>query len=490
VIEVNRGGRAIPLTIQFTAVREAREFVATVPGATSGLIFGTYSPDALTIDHVAARPAAQRPIGIFRVQSEGWPALTEPDRQKLRDLAPAGGLVLVLRTLHQRPWPATLFVVEPLATAGADLPLAEFPFDEYLLRNGWLTDLAPPLPPAAPPRKRTTLRLLLGLAAILLLGAGGAAAYRWAPSQWRTLAFSPAPTADRAAPVPEVPAVEGTTLGLKLSPTAGHLELSWNRQADAVRLATSGSVSIRNGPVTRVLTLNPEQLREGRILYLPMSGVDVDMRLEVVTASGRTEAESVQLVSFNTAPAVPMTALTPPRPAPRPAPRRPAANAEPDEPDPEPFILHRAVKPFRADSLTSRTKSAANAAPETPSVAAPGVADVNLRAIGTTAAPAPAPPVPGANSIPPPGHQEEAQLLSGRLPEYPSQAREDRVTGMVELEITIGADGRVKSTRILNGDPRLREAAIIAVRKWIYKPGMLNGKPVQSQRQVLLNFKP
>jgi protein TonB len=377
--------------------------------------------------------------------------------------------------------------VEPLATAGADLPLAEFPFDEYLLRNGWLTDLAPPLPPAPPPRKHTARRVLLGLAAMLLLGAGGAAAYRWAPLQWRTFAFSPAATVDRAAPVPEVPAVEGTTLGLKVSPTAGHLELSWNRQADAVRLATSGSVSIRNGPVTRVLTLNPEQLREGRILYLPMSGVDVDIRLEVVTAGGRTEAESVQLVSFNTAPAVPMTALTPPRPAPR----RPAAADDPEEPDPEPFVLHRAVKPFRTDSLTSRTKSAsANSTPETPAVGTPGVADVNLGAIGTTAAPAPAPPVPAANSVPSGGHQEEAQLLSGRLPEYPSQAREARPTGMVELEITIGADGRVKSARGLKGDPRLREAAIIAVRKWIYKPSMLNGKPVESQRQILVNFKP
>jgi protein TonB len=80
-------------------------------------------------------------------------------------------------------------------------------------------------------------------------------------------------------------------------------------------------------------------------------------------------------------------------------------------------------------------------------------------------------------------------LISGRRPEFPRQALDARVTGTVEIEITIGTDGRVKSARATKGDPRLRTTALEAVKQWIYRPATLNGKTIESQRQIVVNFK-
>jgi protein TonB len=479
VMEVRREGRAIPLTVQYVAIREIREFVAAVPGANCGMLFGTYSADAIVIDHAASAPCAQRPIGFFRVQSGGWPAITEADRQKMRDLRPTGGLLLVIRTLAQRPWPATLYAVDCLRLDSPDAPLAEFPFDEYLLRNGWLTDLTPPVPPVQPaPPKRLGRWASIGLAVTVLLLGGAAAAYRWLPLPARSgTASTDRDTADAAIP-------DAAPLALKLSPTAGNLELSWNRDADAVRIAAAGTLSIRNGPATRVIQLSPDQLREGRILYLPLSGVDVDVRLEVTTASGRTEAESVQLVSFNTAPGLPLPSLTAPQPPTR------QANSRADRAEQrETVALQRAVKPFRTEALARPvmpTPPADISVPDTPPVGAPKTVDLNLA--GMAAPPAPPPRV--KQQPPPGGRIDEARLISGPAPEYPRQAREARIAGTVELQVTIGADGTVKSARAIRGDPRLRQPALDAVKQWIYRPTMLNGKPVEAQRQIVLNFKP
>jgi protein TonB len=42
---------------------------------------------------------------------------------------------------------------------------------------------------------------------------------------------------------------------------------------------------------------------------------------------------------------------------------------------------------------------------------------------------------------------------------------------------------------VVRGHPLLRQAAVDAVKQWIYRPTMLNGSPVETQTQVLLNFK-
>lgn len=64
-------------------------------------------------------------------------------------------------------------------------------------------------------------------------------------------------------------------------------------------------------------------------------------------------------------------------------------------------------------------------------------------------------------------------------PAYNELARRARTSGIVIVEAIINANGDVTDARILKGLPfGLDEAALTAVRKWKFKPGTLNGRPV------------
>ena len=73
-------------------------------------------------------------------------------------------------------------------------------------------------------------------------------------------------------------------------------------------------------------------------------------------------------------------------------------------------------------------------------------------------------------------------------PVYPSIARDAEVEGVVIIEATIGADGRVKDTRVLRSQPLLEHAAVEAVKQWRFTPTLLNGVPVPILMTVTVNF--
>ena len=57
------------------------------------------------------------------------------------------------------------------------------------------------------------------------------------------------------------------------------------------------------------------------------------------------------------------------------------------------------------------------------------------------------------------------------LPKYPALARQLKLSGKVRVEVTVSPDGRVKSTRIIGGNPLLADAALDAIRMWRYETG-------------------
>jgi protein TonB len=59
---------------------------------------------------------------------------------------------------------------------------------------------------------------------------------------------------------------------------------------------------------------------------------------------------------------------------------------------------------------------------------------------------------------------------------------------VVKLEAVIGPDGRVEKVQAISGPPLLRQAAIDAVRQWVYEPSRLNGQPVRTTTQIEINF--
>lgn len=73
------------------------------------------------------------------------------------------------------------------------------------------------------------------------------------------------------------------------------------------------------------------------------------------------------------------------------------------------------------------------------------------------------------------------QVIKNVEPDYPLIAKRAGVGGTVAIRAVIGKDGTVKSAQLLKGLEQfgMDEAALEAVKQRVYKPGMLEGKPVE-----------
>jgi protein TonB len=74
-------------------------------------------------------------------------------------------------------------------------------------------------------------------------------------------------------------------------------------------------------------------------------------------------------------------------------------------------------------------------------------------------------------------------------PVYPQLARTARIEGVVELEGIIGIDGRIHDLKVKGGHPFLVQAAVEAVRQWLYNPGTLNGELVEVIAPITVTFR-
>jgi protein TonB len=63
----------------------------------------------------------------------------------------------------------------------------------------------------------------------------------------------------------------------------------------------------------------------------------------------------------------------------------------------------------------------------------------------------------------------ERKVINRIAPVYPALAKRMHVSGVVKLEVVIRANGEVKSTSALGGNPVLIEAAVSAVQKWKFE---------------------
>ena len=87
--------------------------------------------------------------------------------------------------------------------------------------------------------------------------------------------------------------------------------------------------------------------------------------------------------------------------------------------------------------------------------------------------PAPGKPITVTSDI------QSAKLLRKVIPVYPQLAIMARLSGTVHLVGTIGKDGMIEQLQVVSGPPMLVQAAMDAVRQWVYRPTMLNNKPVE-----------
>jgi TonB family protein len=91
---------------------------------------------------------------------------------------------------------------------------------------------------------------------------------------------------------------------------------------------------------------------------------------------------------------------------------------------------------------------------------------------------------------PVPGNTQTAALIRKTKPLYPKAAMSAGITGAVRLRVVIARDGTVNSVQAVSGHPMLADAAIEAVKTWLYKPTTLNGIPVELITEVTVQFPP
>jgi protein TonB len=101
---------------------------------------------------------------------------------------------------------------------------------------------------------------------------------------------------------------------------------------------------------------------------------------------------------------------------------------------------------------------------------------------------APPPPPPPQAPVRVGGSIKQPTKVKDVKPVYPPIAQSARVQGVVIIEATIGPDGRVKDAKVLRSIPLLDQAALDAVKQWVFTPTLLNNVPVSVIMTVTVNF--
>jgi TonB family protein len=92
-------------------------------------------------------------------------------------------------------------------------------------------------------------------------------------------------------------------------------------------------------------------------------------------------------------------------------------------------------------------------------------------------------PVRAVDDIKPP------KLIKKVEPLYPESARKAEIEGVVIIEATTDQYGKVTKTKVLRSIPELDQAAMDAVKQWVYEPFIKDGKPVGMIFTVTVQFK-
>jgi protein TonB len=100
-----------------------------------------------------------------------------------------------------------------------------------------------------------------------------------------------------------------------------------------------------------------------------------------------------------------------------------------------------------------------------------------------------APPPPPVKPVRVGGDVREPRKVLDVAPVYPDLAMKAHVEGIVIIEATIDPRGRVVNATVLKGVPVLDEAALEAVRQWVYTPTLLNGVPTPVIMTVTVRFR-
>ena len=195
----------------------------------------------------------------------------------------------------------------------------------------------------------------------------------------------------------------------------------------------------------------------------------------------------VPLLAIDELPGLPRAAaeymvIAPPEPPPAPSrtPRREAADVPAVNPHAAPLVAPAGIAPD--NGLVPEPEPSADAG-----VAGglPGSLDGAGLGVQPEAPPPPPQPVAPVRIT---SDLRRPAKIKDVMPVYPDIAMRARVAGVVVLEATIDAQGKVVNLRVLRSVPLLDQAAIDAVRQWEFTPTRLNGVAVPVVMTVTVNF--
>jgi TonB family protein len=88
------------------------------------------------------------------------------------------------------------------------------------------------------------------------------------------------------------------------------------------------------------------------------------------------------------------------------------------------------------------------------------------------------------------GEITHPKKISTTPPQYPEDCKAEKVMGLVVLDTVIDATGTVVDVSVERSpDNRLSEAAMEAIRSWVFEPATLEGQPVAVRYVLTVNFR-
>lgn len=93
--------------------------------------------------------------------------------------------------------------------------------------------------------------------------------------------------------------------------------------------------------------------------------------------------------------------------------------------------------------------------------------------------------------LPAPVRREAALIPRDLQPPYPTSEQRAQRSGSVRVRLTIGPDGRVKAVERLSAtsDAFWRVTERQALSRWRFRPATLDGRPVESSREMTVTFR-
>jgi hypothetical protein len=518
------------VTGQTTQVLEFKAVRSLEPPSPAEIATGVPTPDA------------ERTVGYYKVTKEAALRLNEDDIGLAESaFSRPYQVFLLIQTTESGPANATFFFWDEGRMCG-DFPFLEFPLDAALLAKAEqdriqtarkkVLQLETAQPAVSgedgrPGRRRSGLRwvvwagigaLLTGLCLAVFLALkfpgevfpgrafpGRAFLEKMWPGQFPAQR-PPVPSGEVTPQIPQ--------LGLQAQRQGGDLKVTWNRDADAIRTASSAVLSILADGQKREINLDLAQVRHGSIMYVPTAD-QVQMEL-IVTGPQTTVSESVIVLLPQTG-AVQVKPVAPKRasalayklPAGAesvpPAAESTAGSTISDTistllagpvdrkvPEPPPLIQPKsqAAPPHtRADSPTR-----ANSGPPQNAAPSQAPAQQNAVAIQATPVPQPASPAPASSAALMPRYSPPE--IDKRAPWTFPAALRPLVTKpkVVEVKVFIDEAGRVIKAEPVPSKawvPQLMTTTAVRTATYYkFKPARRGDQPIPSEMILQFRFSP